>query len=785
MGQAGQQQGQRWAELGRTGRTPGARTLSASSGRSRPRALVVVVSLIATLGVMAQPHAGSAGAGGSGAGWSVPTSYISKPIVGPTGNVLATPCYSTITGDNAPIPEVKSISRSGDVAWNKVIPGNGFCPPAVSDGAGVTYIDFREAGVNGIKAISPTGTVLWAVPTPGLQPLPQPALGSNGSVYFTLSAGNDSTRILGLSTATGAITLDIFSFGATTTYAYAGGLGVVSNIRRKVEYYTYSGAILHSYDIAFGYLSGSSQGAEGSIYVTGNGLCGQAGSLVKMTPSGVAWVWTDTETPNLCGSVVTASPDGGAIVARYLNTPARTPHFTSISPTGTQRWVRNFTDFPAIPAFPRALVDTNGVVALPHGYSYQCGPTPNDYCIATGVEFVRQESGTAALPTLTVTDASQREFHTYEAAIDDGRVYLSRSGFRNFSLQPSISAFEVPGLGKDFRVSLLPPPSQSDTFKYVALGDSFSAGEGLDHYFSFESSNRCHRSELAYPTLVEQPGLRGTSIQKLAKAGVSGVEWGFQACSGATTEDVLSSDQWGDPLPQLATQRGADVSNVNDLPVDANTDLVTITVGGDDVHFSDVLKFCAFSNDCTSYSYQGQSLASWAAQQLAMLSPKLDAVYQRVHEQAPDARILVLGYPQLLPSSLSEQRCPKLGQKDFFIRGDGAVRHLSIGFSSPEQNWFRSATTQLNDLIASRVDATGFASRVVRPGTITFVRVDALFAGHEVCGAARGGEWVNGPTLSPTSFTQRNYLNSQSFHPNEFGHWAMAALINLKLNPSG
>src|SRR5207244_4344437 len=61
--------------------------------------------------------------------------------------------------------------------------------------------------------------------------------------------------------------------------------------------------------------------------------------------------------------------------------------------------------------------------------------------------------------------------------------------------------------------------TKPSNFKYVALGDSFSAGEGIEPFFE-AASYKCHRSTLAYATKVEEPGLVGSSVYDLAKSGV-------------------------------------------------------------------------------------------------------------------------------------------------------------------------------------------------------------------------------------------------------------------------
>ena len=309
---------------------------------------------------------------------------------------------------------------------------------------------------------------------------------------------------------------------------------------------------------------------------------------------------------------------------------------------------------------------------------------------------------------------------------------------------------------------------RSSGFKYVALGDSFSAGEGITPFL--EPTNKCHRSASAYPFFVERPGMPRTRIRDLAQVG-GGVQWGFQPCSGATTDAVQSVGWHSDPLPQLAMDRSTDVGNASDLPVDGDTDLVTITIGGNNVGFSDILQFCAYSNDCTTEKYQGRTLEQVVTSRLDALGPKLESTYRQIRAQAPQAAIAVAGYPQLFPQSADEQNCGKISQKNY-LRKDGVLfEWRSIGFSQPEQNFLRGQTSRLNQTIADRV---------IRSGVAHFIPVDAIFAGHEICGD--DGEWINSPTIV---FSEKKFkANDHSFHPNALGQRdGYAAAINLVLNP--
>src|ERR1700712_2982877 len=98
---------------------------------------------------------------------------------------------------------------------------------------------------------------------------------------------------------------------------------------------------------------------------------------------------------------------------------------------------------------------------------------------------------------------------------------------------------------------------------YVALGDSYSSGVGTRTYISDGTS--CQRSVYAYPYLI---------------AAAKGYTLNFQACSGATTATVTSSQ-----LAALST----------------STKYVTMSVGGNDAGFSNVITECAlpaWASDC-------------------------------------------------------------------------------------------------------------------------------------------------------------------------------------------
>jgi hypothetical protein len=213
----------------------------------------------------------------------------------------------------------------------------------------------------------------------------------------------------------------------------------------------------------------------------------------------------------------------------------------------------------------------------------------------------------------------------------------------------------------------------------------------------------------------------GSPVSRYTKLGDSRTSSGaFRPAAAPRPTPITDNAHGGDPLAQLERNRGADTPQItSDLPVDENTDLVTISVGGNDLGFVNVLGFCANYFYCTKAQYttacggKKTTLALYLRCKRDELSPKLDDIYARIHHNAPGARILVLGYPQLFPALKEEQDCGK----------------LNLLFSNTKQNYLRKAIAEANQLIAARAATSGVAE---------FVPVDGYFEGHEIC--ANSGE---------------------------------------------
>ncbi|GGQ55156.1 SGNH/GDSL hydrolase family protein [Couchioplanes azureus] len=225
------------------------------------------------------------------------------------------------------------------------------------------------------------------------------------------------------------------------------------------------------------------------------------------------------------------------------------------------------------------------------------------------------------------------------------------------------------------------PPSDWD---YVAMGDSYSSGVGTPG-----QSGSCLRSSNAYPGLWD--------------AANDPASYRMVACSGATTSSLRSSQ-----LSALST----------------TTDLVTVTIGGNDAGFAETVLTCTLTSD--------KGCAAKVDEQLELLDEeipaRLDATYRDIRAKAPNAKVVVLGYPLLF-----DVAAPSCG---------------FAGMSIPKRKSLNHGADELNQVIEERVRAAGF----------TWSDVTDEFAGHGICGAS---PWLNGLTLLPPT---------DSFHPNGNGH---------------
>jgi lysophospholipase L1-like esterase len=263
----------------------------------------------------------------------------------------------------------------------------------------------------------------------------------------------------------------------------------------------------------------------------------------------------------------------------------------------------------------------------------------------------------------------------------------------------------VAGLAGLLSVGVL--PAAADTVgigQYVALGDSYAAGQGGSQHYGDKT---CLRSPNGYPALLDAEN----QIHLRADA----------ACSGATTSDV--SDEQLSALKQ-------------------STRLVTLTVGAADLGLSRVLAACTPvppTTECQTEINRALALLAVPPGGESVLGGRLTGLYADVADAAPNALIVVTGYPRLFDH----------------VQGDDLKTQIN------------RATAALNLTIKTAVESARNSGV-----NIFYVDVTEAFAGHGIdCGC-------------PVPFINPPGTGINAFHPTAAGYVAYAEAISAVLPSS-
>ncbi|MBO4165335.1 MULTISPECIES: SGNH/GDSL hydrolase family protein [Micromonospora] len=264
-------------------------------------------------------------------------------------------------------------------------------------------------------------------------------------------------------------------------------------------------------------------------------------------------------------------------------------------------------------------------------------------------------------------------------------------------------------------VAAAPATAAVPTGRYVALGDSYTSGPLIPT----QVDRNCLRSNRNYPSLVA------------ASAGSS--SFTDVSCSGATTDDIRYGS--GTLPPQLTA-------------VTPDTALVTVQIGGNDIGFSSIIGDCAqasfsspLGSPCKNLYTAGGTDQLQA--RITATAPKVTAVLQAVRQAAPGARIVVLGYPAIVPDS-----------------GYGCWPLVPIAYQ--DVPYLRGVAKSLNAMLAGAAAANDAVYADVYTPSI----------GRDTCKSS-GTRWVEG--LLPENA-------AAPFHPNARGEQGMATALLATLD---
>jgi lysophospholipase L1-like esterase len=296
------------------------------------------------------------------------------------------------------------------------------------------------------------------------------------------------------------------------------------------------------------------------------------------------------------------------------------------------------------------------------------------------------------------------------------------------------------------------PPAAGTYSQYIAFGDSFTTGFGLDGTFTFDDSgqiarldsNPCAQSDLAWPPLVN-------TLLNVPNPLI------FAACSGAKTLDILGDG----PLVQDGYQPGPQIAQLPP-PDQLDSALITVQIGGNDLWLDDSFQQCSNGLSSMKSTNLTGSLTSpsqpfpFCANVVSSLNqlspscanldsllknlntavdntmgPNLHAAFTALRAAAPNAAIVAVGYPHLVDATSD---C------------SGLWACLPIGY--------RQQINDLMDAINAKID-----SEATDAGIFSITDdIVAAFDGHEMC--------------SP-----QELIDSSNVHPNAAGHQLYAQVV--------
>ncbi|MFF0478517.1 SGNH/GDSL hydrolase family protein [Streptomyces sp. NPDC004284] len=250
---------------------------------------------------------------------------------------------------------------------------------------------------------------------------------------------------------------------------------------------------------------------------------------------------------------------------------------------------------------------------------------------------------------------------------------------------------------------------------YVALGDSYASAPLVPD----QVDASCGRSGNNYPSLVA----RSSTATRLTDV----------TCSGATTAAMTAPQ--GTAAPQLDA-------------VDRHTDLVTLTIGGNDIGSTRILGTCAKLSatdpvGAPCRDHLAGSGTDRVTESIAATAPKVAEVTRGVHRRAPRAQVVVVGYPDVFP-------------EDGVGCTSASVPPAAGGFA-----YLRDKEKELNSTLA----------RQTRLGGATYGNTYAPTVGHDLC-APTGERWIE--SFAPQS-------PAAPLHPDAQGESAMATAVERAL----
>ncbi|MFZ1801381.1 MAG: GDSL-type esterase/lipase family protein [Candidatus Saccharimonas aalborgensis] len=325
-------------------------------------------------------------------------------------------------------------------------------------------------------------------------------------------------------------------------------------------------------------------------------------------------------------------------------------------------------------------------------------------------------------------------------------------------------------------VTLYAPGHVDDRVDYLALGDSYSSGEGdtelqpngnLKYYRNHTDDNgysvvggdlilnrpieKCHISTRSYPYILATGMELGTAYNTLP------TKWQSVACSGATAWDVKEQGA-DDYTGQGDRLKGYDYGTLKAQALNEfipgrqkqiefvkkyQPKVITLTMGGNDVDFGGKINICVRKIETCDYA-----TTQWREKmknELIGQFENLSSLYSELSAASVNkAKVYVLGYP-------------------IFINGNPYAKCTNtFNLDSSEREFINNSIIYMNNIIEQAAKKAG----------VKYINIENAFGNHRLCDT--GSQHVTAVT---NIFGANGNEQQEGFHPNHFGHVDIANAV--------
>lgn len=297
-----------------------------------------------------------------------------------------------------------------------------------------------------------------------------------------------------------------------------------------------------------------------------------------------------------------------------------------------------------------------------------------------------------------------------------------------------------------------------EPIQYLALGDSFTSGEGEEspmYYLEGTKSqpHACHVSLRSYPYLVD---ILGSALN--------------MACSGAVMKDLTGAPNYsgqGGRLSNLSvSSRSGQESDALNQDIQGvlpqitflqkyNPEYATVSVGGNDTGFMGKLKSCLGPGTC-AWAEPGADRQA-VAKEIETLHTGYISLFQRLKQASPSTHFRTVGYPQIINSS-EGARC---------LGVEGVLLNLQ------ERRFIEESIKKINSVMQQASIDVGFE----------YISIEEAYTGSKLCdetpSPAMNGIRLGDAIAPIASLPELKVIGAESFHPTSRGHELAAAAVRV------